>query len=187
MPTTTTPDLTEVLLGGFAYFVESGTTIDGQPVSSTVKPDTEPPENWTAGTLGDILNFKFGEEKEDMSYLKPLATGGYAKQNRVMVTQDHLTIKTRQMGELVHRLQHGLLNKIALGTAQTPGLTQDRKIEGWLRLQGRQIGGKDRFVMDWWCEVRLEETGEFNNKIVEPVLKFTQIKGVAGNSVNYPS
>lgn len=181
------PTLAEILIGGFAYFVESGTTVDTQTVSSTVKPDVDPTTNWTASTLGDILNFKFGDEKVDMSYQRPLSSGGYEKVNRSHVVQDFVTIKTRQMGELVARLQHGLSAEIATGTAQTPGLTLDRKVLGWLRIQGRQLGGGDRFIMDWWCEARLEETGEFNNQVVEPVLRFTQIKGVAGNSVNYPS
>lgn len=70
-----------------------------------------------------------------------------------------MTLKTRQMGELVERLRHGLSAQIATGTAQTPGLALDRKVEGWLRIQGRQLGGGDRFILDWWCEARIEETG----------------------------
>lgn len=182
-----TPSLTTILLGGFAYFVESGTTVDLQVVSSTVKPDVDPPTNWTDRALGDILNFKFGNEKTDASFLKPMASGGYAKINQTFVTQDFLTLKTRQMGELVERLNHGLTAAITTGTAQTPGLALDRKVEGWLRLQGRKLTGDDRFILDWWCEVRVEETGEFNEKVTEPVLRFTLIKGVAGNSVNFPT
>lgn len=181
------PSLTEILIGGFAYFIPSGSSVDSQTVSSTVKPDTAPATNWTTNTLGDILNFKFGKEEEDASYLAPQASGGYAKINRKFVVQDYVTLKTRQMGEIVHRLSMGVTAEIALGTAQTPGLAQDRKIEGWLRLQGRQLGGTDLFILDWWAEARIEETGEFNNKVVEPVLRFTQIKGVAGNSLNFPA
>lgn len=181
------PTLTEILLGGFAYFVESGLTVDAQTVSSTVKPDVDPATNWTNATLGDIVNFRFGDEKVDLPYMKPLASGGYEKINRAHVVQDYVLLKTRQMGELVHRLQHGLAAAIATGTAQTPGLALDRKVLGWLRIQGRQLGGTDRFIMDWWCEARLEETAEFNNSVIEPVLRFTQIKGVALNSINFPA
>lgn len=181
-----TPALTEILLGAFAYFIESGTTVDGAAVSRTVKPDTDPATNWTNYSLGDVLNFKFGDEKIDLSYMKPLASGGYGKVNKSMTVQDHVILKTRQMGELVHRLQMGLSAAIVTGTAQTPGLSLDRKVEGWLRIQGRQLGGTDRFVMDWWCEVRLEESGEFNDKVMEPVLRFTQERGVALNSINFP-
>ena len=182
-----TPALTEILMGAFAYFIESGTTVDGGIVSRTVKPDTDPAANWTAYSIGDVLNFKFGEEKIDLSYSKPLASGGFGKVNKSMVVQDHVILKTRQMGELVHRLQMGLAAAIATGTAQTPGIAMDRKVEGWLRIQGRQLTGTDRFVMDWWCEVRLEESAEFADKVVEPVLRFTQERGVALNSINFPA
>jgi hypothetical protein len=91
------------------------------------------------------------------------------------------------MGELVNRLRMGFTGPIVLGTAQTPGLATDRTAEGWLRLQGRTLGGYDLFILDWWCEVRLEESDTFEAKVVEPVLRFTQIKGVAGNSCNFPA
>lgn len=181
------PSLTELVIGGFAYFVESGKTVDSQTVSSTVKPDTDPATNWTDSTLGTILNFKLGTESIDASYLAPLASGGYGKINRKLVTQDFITLKTREMGELVHRLQMGLTAEIAKGTAQTPGLATERKVLGWLRIQGRQLDGTDRFIVDGWCEATLEETGEFNDKVVEPVLRFTFVKGVAGNSINFPA
>jgi hypothetical protein len=186
------PTLEEILLGGFIYFVENGTqTLDPSPgpytVSSTVKPDTDPATNWTNFTLGDILNFKFEKEEADLSYDKPLPSGGFAKVNKKLVTQDSLVAKSRHMGELVNRLRMGFTGPIVLGTAQTPGLATDRKAEGWLRLQGRKLGGYDLFILDWWCEVRLEESDTFEAKVVEPVLRFTQIKGVAGNSCNFPA
>jgi hypothetical protein len=181
------PALAEILIGAFAFFIENGTSVDSQTVSSTVKPDTDPATNWTAYSIGDVINCKFSEESVDLPYLKPLTSGGYAKINKKMVVQDFVTMKTRQMGEMIARMQHGLASAIATGTAQTPGISLDRKVEGWLRIQGRQLGGGDRFILDWWCEARIEETGEFNEKVVEPVLRFTQIKGVALNSVNYPS
>lgn len=180
------PVLTDILIGAFAYFIPAGTTVDSGTVSETVKPDIVPPENWTAFTIGNVLNFKFGDEKVDIPKLVPLASGGYAKVNKSIVVQDWVTLKTREMGELVHRLQFGLAAAIATGTAQTPHIELDRKVYGWLRIQGRQLGGTDRFVLDWWSECRVEETGEFNDKVVEPVLRFTQVKGVALNSVNFP-
>jgi hypothetical protein len=181
------PALTEIMLGAFAYFIPEGTTVDSVTVSKTVKPDNDPTTNWTAYTIGDVLNFKFDKETVDIQRTVPLASGGYTKINKMITIQDWVILKTAQMGELVHRLQFGLASAIATGTAQTPFIQNDRKIEGWLRIQGRQLGGTDRFVIDCWCECRLEETAEFNAQIVEPVLRFTEIKGVALNSVNFPS
>lgn len=186
------PALQEILLGGFAYFVESGVTVDAQTVSATVKPDSDPLANWTAGSLGTILEFEFGDEKTDAAYMAPQPAGGYAKINKSFVTQDFLTLKAREMNELVWRLQMGFASKITEGTAQTPAAEMDRKIQGWLRLQGRQIGGLDRFLMDWWCEVRLEGKSKFDDKVASPTLRFTLIRSVAGtavagNSVNFPA
>ena len=185
------PSLQEILLGGFAYFVEAGLTVDAQTVGPAIKPDTSPLTNWTDGTLGTILSFEFDEEKIDSPFMRPLPYGGYEKINRSYVTQDFVKMQTREMNELVWRLQHGLTAKISEGNAQTPGLSQDRKIEGWLRIQGRQLGGLDRFLQDWYCEVRLESKEKFEAKVVTPTLRFTQLKAVngvavAGNSTNFP-
>ncbi|MDP3850097.1 MAG: hypothetical protein Q8Q59_06325 [Luteolibacter sp.] len=181
------PTLQEIFVGGFAYFIENG--VSG--ASATSKPASEPLTPWTDGTLGTVLDFKYGNQKIDSNYLKPLPQGGRELVNRSFVTQDFVTIKTREMSEIVHRLQMGVKNVIAEGTPQTPGLEQDRKIEGWLRLQGRVLGGFDRFLHDWWCEVRLEGENVFDEKVVTPSLRFTMIKAVAGvavagNSVNWP-
>jgi len=186
------PTLEEILLGGFAYFIESGLTVDAQTISATVKPDTDPTTNWTDHTLGNVLDFKFGVVEKDSPFMKNLPSGGKVQVNRKFVIQDFVTLKTREMNELVWRLQHGLTAKIAEGTAQTPGLQQDRKIEGWLRLQGRSLNGYDRFIQDWWCEVRLEGENVFGDDVVTPSLRFTLIKVVsnvmvAGNSCNFPA
>ncbi|MCU0751421.1 MAG: hypothetical protein MUF86_11375 [Akkermansiaceae bacterium] len=182
------PTLQEILLGGYAFFIPSGVS----SASATSKPSSSPLTPWTDGTLGTVLNFKFGNEELDSSFLRPLPFGGHEKVNRKFVVQDFVMIQTREMSELVHRLQHGLSAAINEGTAQTPGLAKDRKIEGWLRLQGRALGGFDRFILDWWSECRLEGENVFDEKVVTPTLRFTMIKvvanvAVAGNSTNFPA
>lgn len=185
------PVLLEQIIGGFAYFVEAGLTVDAQTIAATVKPDNDPLTNWTDATLGTILNFKFGEETSDASYMEVQPSGGYAKKNRKFVTQDFLILQTREMSEIVWRHQMGIAAIIAEGTAQTPGAKLDRKIEGWLRIQGRNLTGTDRFLIDWWCECRLDNSNAFDEKVVTPTLRFTLIKSVAGvavaaNSTNFP-
>jgi hypothetical protein len=180
------PALQEILLGGFAYFIESG--VSGS--AATAKPTTT--AYWTAGSLGTILAIEYGDEKTDSPYSRPLPQGGFEKVNRSYVTQDYVTLQTREMNELVWRLQMGAATIIAEGTAQTPAALVDRKIEGWLRLQGRVLGGLDRFLQDWWCEVRLEGKTKFEDKVATPSLRFTLIRAVAGvavagNSVNFPA
>jgi hypothetical protein len=182
------PTLQEIILGGFAYFIPAGVS----SASPTSKPTSSPLTAWTDNPLGTVLNFKFGNEAIDSPFMRPLPFGGHEKVNRSFVVQDFLMLQTREMGELVHRLQHGLAAVIAEGTAQTPGLAKDRKIEGWLRLQGRNLTGFDRFVLDWWAECRLEGENVFDEKVVTPTLRFTMIKAVAGvavagNSTNFPA
>lgn len=181
------PTLQEALIGGFAFFVPEGTVLGGQTISATVKPADSPGTNWTNNTLGTVKAFEFGEEKTDASYMAPLQSGGHTKINRSFVTQDYVTLETREMGELVWRLTAGFTAAINEGTAQTPGLLLDRKIVGWLRLQGRALTGIDRFRQDWWCEVRLEGKKKFEDKVVESSLRFTLIPGPAGNSTNFPA
>jgi hypothetical protein len=186
------PTLQELLIGGFAFFLESGTTVDSQTVGPTVKPDNDPTTNWTNGTLGTILNFKFGKVEIDSPFLQPLASGGHQLINRKFCTQNFLTLQAREMGERVMRLEHGVSAIINEGTAQTPGAKLDRKIEGWLRLQGRSLTGYDRFTLDWWAEMRLEGENVFNENVVSPNLRFTLIRAVngtavAGNSTNFPA
>jgi hypothetical protein len=186
------PTLKERLLGGFIYFVEGGLTVDSQVVSALIKPDTTPLTNWTDGSIGTVLNFSFEKEEMDSSFMAPQAAGGpYKKINRKFVSQRSLMVETREMGDLVFRLEHGLA-PIVIGQAQTPGTVYDPKIEGWLRLQGRDLPGTDALIMDWWCEVRLESKHKFDEKIPTPALRFTLIDAVngapvTGNSVVFPT
>ena len=186
------PALRERLLGGFAFFIESGLTVDSQTVGPTIKPDTSPPTNWTDYTLGTIMNFAFQKEEMDASFMAPQTQGGpYQKVNRKFVNQRSVVLETREMGDIVFRLEHGL-TAITTGTAQTPGNVYDPKIEGWLRLQGRDLPGTDALILDWWVEALLESKHKFEEKIATPSIRFTLIPAVngtvvAGNSINFPT
>jgi hypothetical protein len=182
------PTLQEIIIGGFAYFIENG--VSG--ASPTSKPTSTPTTAWVAGSIGTVLDFKYGKDVTDLSFLSPLPAGGREKINREHTNQEFITIKTREMSEIVWRLQTGVNSAIVEGTAQTPGLRKDRKVEGWLRLQGRALSGFDRFIQDWWCEVRLEGENVFDEKVVTPSLRYTLrqcVDGVmvAGNSTNFPA
>lgn len=180
------PSLREILIGGYAFFIPSGESVDGQTVSSVIKPDVSPATNWTAYSLGNILDFYQDTEESDQSFLAVTPNGGYAKRERGYVIADHYHLKTRQVSEPVWRLSKGFTAKIDEGTAQTPGAAVLRFLTGWLRVQGRQLGGYDQFIEDWWCEMRLKEPLKYSPAVSAPSLRFTLSQSVGGNSSNFP-
>ena len=181
----------ERFLGGFAWFIEAGLTVDAQTISPLIKPDTVPLTNWTDRSLGDILSLKLGNKSEDRSFKRPGTSGGWEIVPRTVVMQDYLELKSRQMGEQLLRLQFGLEARIVEGTAQTPFANTERRIEGWLRLQSREESGLDLLILDVW--VSLELTGGIvaDGKVSEPEFRLTVIKSsngvaIAGNSIVFP-
>ncbi len=186
-----TPANLERFLGGFAYFVESGITVDAQTISPLIKPDMVPATNWNTRSLGTILEIKHGTKDKDNSYSRPSAAGGWEEVPRKFVIADHLDMKTREMGEQLLRLECGLTGAITEGTAQTPYAKTDRRIEGWLRLQARQDTGQDLLIMDVWASMELTEGLAAAGKVSEPKMRFSVIKTynnavIAGNSIVFP-
>ena len=181
----------ERFLGGFAWFVEAGLTVDAQTISPLIKPDTIPLTNWTDRSLGDILSLKLGNKNEDRSFKRPGTSGGWEIVPRTVVMQDYLDLKSRQMGEQLLRLQFGLEVTIAEGTAQTPFANTDRRIEGWLRLQSREESGLDLLILDFWASMELTGGIVADGKVSEPEFRLTVIKSsagvaIAGNSIVFP-
>ncbi len=182
----------ERFLGGFAYFIEAGTTVDAQVVSATIKPDVSPLTNWSDRSLGSILSLSHEPKFEDDPFKKPAATGGWEEVPRKYVVADYLNMESREMGENLLRLELGLNAKIEEGTAQTPFATTKRQIDGWLRLQARQETGQDLLILDVWVTLELTEGIKAEGKVTQPKFRFTVIKtvagvAVAGNSVVFPA
>lgn len=178
--------MNEDYLGAFVYFVEEGTLVDGQTVSSTIKPDVDPPSNFPQ--IGDIQQWGFGHEKISDPWWRYLPGGGSIKQQRDFEAGDYFDFTTRQMNELVYRLMTGVRSKIVTGEAQTPHVPgQDRCIRGWLRIQARALGGLDRFLLDWWCELRLAADPKFEHKVSQPALRAYNLAPIAGHSIVFPA
>jgi len=172
-----------LLLGAFAFFIEAGTTVDGQTVSASIKPDATPLSNWP--NLGAIENSKFEREEDEEEFLEPRVQGGYDKPKIPQVVNDYLILTTNHTSEFFHRLQMGLASPIVPGTAQAPHVETDRKITGWLKIQFRKKGGSDSFVFDWFCEMRLSELPDITNKTLRPALKFRRLASDQ-NTVVFP-
>lgn len=162
--------LEKLTIGNFLSFVEAGETIDGVTVSAAAFPDNDPPENWPS--LGAISETDFEAEVEtDTDYIASLS-GGYIKEDDERVLSDYIKFKSRDMSELVWRLQLGLRDKITNGTAQTPFASKVRFIDGWLRVQAKAQDGLDRVVMNVWGRLRLDENPKYSKDPTKPGLKF---------------
>lgn len=187
-----TPINIERFLGGFAWFVESGITVDAQTISPLIKPDVTPLSNWSDRSLGSILDLKHATKDKDNSFGRPAASGGWEEVPRKFVIQDFLDLKSREMGEQLLRLEFGLNATIVEGTAQTPFASTDRRIEGWLRLQARQETGQDLLILDFWSTLELTGGIVADGKVTEPAFRFTVVKTyngalIAGNSIVFPA
>lgn len=186
------PALLERLVGCFAYFIPTGSTVDTLTISPTVKPDASPTTNWTDFYLGSIISAKHAVETQDNGFLRASPTGGFEKVPRLKVLSDSITLKTREMGEAQLRLQYGLSAAIVEGAAQTPFASTDRRIDGWLKCHYREEDGQDLAIMDVWASMELTNGLSAEGKTTEPELKFTVIKSVngvavAGNTIVFPA
>jgi hypothetical protein len=181
----------ERFIGGFAWFIEAGLTVDAQTITPLIKPDVTPLTNWTDRSLGDILSLKLESKSEDRSYKRPSTGGGWEIVPRTVIMQDSIAMKSRQMGEQLLRLQFGLETTIVEGTAQTPFANSERRIEGWLRLQSREESGMDLMILDAWTNMELTGGIVADGKVSEPEFRLTIIKSyagvsLAGNSIVFP-
>lgn len=186
------PTLEELFLGNFCYIIPLGVTVDTAVVSATVKPDGDPTTNWTNYSVGSVLSFQPGVETQDRSYMAPSALGGWEKRNKNVVIQDYIDLKTREMGEMLLRLQFGLSAAIALGTAQTPFAVTDRRIDAWLKFHTRKEDGQDLCIGDVLCSVELRAGIKGDNGVTEPEFRCVVYKtyngaAVAGNTIVFPT
>lgn len=186
------PSLEELFLGSFAYFIPLGVTVDGNVVSATAKPDGVPTANWTDYSLGSVLSFVPGVEEVDRSFYRPGPAGPWEKVPRSVVVGDYIDLKTREMGELLLRLQFGLASEIVLGTAQTIFGSSVRRVDGWLKFHLRKEVGGDLSIGDMLATVQLKKGITADNKVSEPEFRCNQIKSingvaVAGNTIVFPA
>lgn len=176
--------LAEKLLGGFAYAVESGKTVDGDTVSASYFPDNDPTSNWPSA--GDILAVRFSASRQTDPVMIPQAAGGYVEDPRETVTADFVDLVLRNFNEWIHRIMFGLSAEIALDTPQTIWDDPERYILGVLKLQGRQQDGTDLVRFDCYGKFTLGQIPEWTEKYGQPVLRFQKLYS-ALNSIEFPS
>lgn len=186
------PTLEELFLGSFAFVIPLGVTVDGSVVSATSKPDGVPTSNWTDYSIGPVLSFVPDKKEQDNTVMIPSAFGGWEESPRKRVISDFIDLKTREMGELLLRLQFGLAAEIALGTAQTIFGTSTRSVDAWLKFHLRKETGLDLSIGDALVRVELKKGLVADGKVSEPEFRCTVLKtyngaAVTGNTIVFPA
>lgn len=186
------PALEELFLGSFCYLIPLGVTVDSEVVAWDGKPDITPTSNWTDYNIGSVLGFVPGVVTEDRSFKRASPFGGWEIVPKKVVMQDYIDLKTREMGELLLRLQFGLKDEIALGTAQTMFGSSVRSIQAWLKFHMRKEDGSELCIGDMLATVELNKGLVADGKVSEPEFRCTQIKSwnnqlVEGNTIVFPA
>lgn len=137
----------ELFAGALIYFAEFA--------SGTSDTATKPASNsalWKELAAVESWRPKAIKVTEEASV--PSATG-WAQEKREYTVADMFEVTTRRTTEVFQRIQFGLQNAVTPGTAQTPFVKADRKVSGWVKVQLRQHTGTDRYVLDFYADVRV--------------------------------
>lgn len=116
------------------------------------------------------------------------STTGWETQKREYTVADLFEVTTRRTTELYQRMQFGLAGAVTAGTAQTPFVTADRKVSGWVKIQLRQHIGTDRYVLDFYADIRVMGDPPAAEKGTQkPNLEFYVRRDTALNAFNIPA
>ena len=177
--------LEELLMGGFAYFAEDGTTVGADTIDSATKPDNS--SSVVSPSIGCIREMRHERVTENLGdRICPKTTGGYTTTARNYITDDKFTFVGEDHNELVHRLQFGLSSTIALGTSQTPFADSKREVKGWIYLVGRKQDGTQLVVLESYGKVELTDVPAWTKAYGQPAVTFTPEEN-AGNTIVYPT
>lgn len=167
-------NLQKTMIGALAFFVESGKVIDGVAVSKAAKPDVDPTTNWQKiGCVSSLTPYAQTAQDTPISCFDGTR---YRTQNTTIVEEDGWDIILREWSEPIYRLLLGLAAEIQDDTPVIPYQKNIREIEGWLKLQGRNVNTNgDVWVKDLWCKMELIERPTFANRTVLPQLRFTSL------------
>jgi len=171
---------TELFAGALIFFAEYG--------AATSDPVTKPASNsalWKELACCESMKPKSVKVTEEADV--PFA-GGWEQQKREYTIADLFEVITRTTTELYQRMQMGLAAAIVAGTAQTPFVTSDRKVTGWLKIQLRQHIGTDRYVLDFYADVRvLGDPPAAEKGTQKPNLEFYVRRDTLLNAFNVPA
>lgn len=158
-------------IGGFAYFLVSGVTVNAVTVSAAAKPDNNPATNWPS--IGRVLSFQPEMKEQEDVFLVPLRSGGYEEQDESHVVAQMFNIDLQDMNDISYEMMFGL-SPITLGTAQIPANVLQRKVTGWLAYEAVQQDTDLLCYMNVWGEFKLREQPVFGPEATVSKLRFRQ-------------
>lgn len=170
-------NLQKTMLGATAFFIEKGVTVDTDPaveVAVDAKPTNDPVTNWR--TLGCVVDMTPYRQTEEDTPIKCFNGQRYTQERTTVVLEDGYDLTLRDHAEPIYRLLLGLDAEVVNTTPVVPFQKNIREIEGWLKLQARNVNADgDVWVMDLWCKMELIELPTYNDKTVLPKLRFTSL------------
>lgn len=170
----------ELFAGAIIYIAEEATG-----TSDTATKPLVASALWKELASIEILKPKAVKHTE--SYDVPGSNGWEQKKNEYTLA-DMFEVTTRDTTELYQRLQFGLENPIVQGTPQTPFAMVDRKASGWVKIQLRQHVGTDRYVLDFYADIRvLGDPPAAEKGTQKPNLEFYVRRDTALNSLDLPA
>lgn len=170
----------ELFAGALIYIAEYGAA-----TSDTVTKPASASALWKELACCESMKPKAVKYTETVDC--PSATG-WEQQKREYTLADMFEVVTRKTTELYQRLQFGLEDAIVADTPQTPFVTVDRKITAWIKIQLRQHTGTDRYVADFYADIRiLGDPPAAEKKTQTPNLEFYVRRDTALNAFNIPA
>lgn len=174
------PISNELFAGALIFIAEYG--------AGTSDPATKPASGsalWLELAACESLKPKAVKVTEEATV--PSATG-WTQEKREYTLADLFEVTTRKTTSLYQRLQFGLAAAIVQGTAQTPFVAGDRKVSAWVKIQLRQHIGTDRYVLDFYADIRvLGDPPAAEKGTQKPNLEFYVRRDTTLNAFNIPT
>lgn len=148
------------LLNARVYFIPTGETVDSVTVDSTTWPDNDPVANWTAYQLQDTETLRIEREFDTETFQIPKASGGYTDDQENTLKKVTYTGTTAKTSSIFKKLEHLLASVPAVGTAQSPYVSNDDYIEGVALIELQNKTGTVTERIQVWSRLRLTDPGE---------------------------
>ena len=157
-------------------------------VSSTSDAATKPAADAASWKeLFAVQTFKHNPIKET-SDDDIVDANGWGKELNEFTVGDEFEITAKRATDLFRQIQMGLSGAITHGTAQSPFVKTDRKLNAWLKIQERKHTGTDHSLMDAWVQIRVMEAPEVKKAVQEFKLVCRVIRPLSTlNAYNLPA